>query len=144
MNADEVVGGTYICRRIANENSLKDGDSFTVSPCGASESYELKVAWVIRSVTKNIVITPAYAETLGISYRIDSVYTLTDKADIVQDSAIKSVQSKQMIVDSFDTFTELMDMMVVILILGAALLGIVVLYNLGVITGLPADQRRIF
>ncbi len=144
MNADEVVGGTYICRRIANENSLKDGDSFTVSPCGSSESYELKVAWVIRSVTKNIVITPAYAETLGISYRIDSVYTLTDKADIVQDSAIKSVQSKQMIVDSFDTFTELMDMMVVILILGAALLGIVVLYNLGVITGLPADQRRIF
>ena len=72
MNADEVVGGAYICRRIANENSLTDGDSFTVSPCGASESYKPKVAGVIRSISKNIVITPAYAETLGICYKIDS------------------------------------------------------------------------
>ena len=58
------------------------------------------------------------------------LYTLTDKTDIAQDSAIKSVQSKQIMVDSFDTFTKLM--------------GIVVQNNLSVITGLPADQRRIF
>ena len=39
-----------------------------------------------------------------------------------------------MIIDSFDTFIEMMDMMILILITGAVILGIVVLYNLGVMS----------
>ena len=36
-----------------------------------------------------------------------------------------------MIIDSFDTFNEIMNMMVAVLIVAATVLGIVVLYNLG-------------
>ena len=81
-----------------------------------------------------IVITPAYADALGISYRPDSVYTDTAKENVAADQAIKSVQSKQMIMDSFDTFMELMNLMIAILIVAAMLLGVIVLYNLGVMS----------
>lgn len=46
----------------------------------------------------------------------------------------KNVSSKQMIMDSFDTFMDLMNTMIFILIAGALLLGVVVLYNLGVMS----------
>lgn len=126
--------GAYICMRIAEDNNLSVGDSFTVSPYGSDEEYTLKVSGFIRSMTKSIVISPAYAESLGVSYAVTSIYTNTDKAEIASDAAIKSVQSKQAVLDSFDTFTEIMNLMIAILSFAAVVLGIVVLYNLGVMS----------
>lgn len=126
--------GAYVCRRIADEFNLEQGDSIRISPYGGDDEYTLKVAGIIRSVSENIVISPEYAGRIGIDYVIDSVYTDTPKADIKADSAIKSVQSKQAIIDSFDSFMEIMNLMIVIFILAAAVLGVVVLYNLGVMS----------
>ena len=127
-------GGAYLCMRIADEFSLKEGDSVTVSPYGSDAVYTLRVAGILRSVSENIVISPGYADELGLEYAIDSIYTDTAKADILQTGAIKNVQEKQAIIDSFDTFMEIMDMMILILILAAIVLGVVVLYNLGVMS----------
>lgn len=126
--------GAYVCMRLAREFDLHPGDTFTVSPYGEETRYTLRVAGLIRSVSECIVITPAYADAAGISYRPDSVYTDTAKENIAAESAVKSVQSKQMIMDSFDAFMELMDLMIVIMIIAAMLLGVIVLYNLGVMS----------
>lgn len=123
--------GAYICLRLAKEFKVGKGDTITVCPYGQAEKYTLKISGLIRSVSENIVISPKYAETLGIDYKIDSVYTSTEKSEISMVSSIKSVQSKQMIMDSFNTFTDIMNSMIIILVLGALLLGVVVLYNLG-------------
>lgn len=126
--------GAYICKRLSNEFNLKKGDTVTISPYGSDDEYTLKINGIIRSVSENIVISPKYAEKLGLDVKADSIYTSTEKADIKAESAIKSVQSKQMIIDSFDTFNEIMNMMVAVLIVAATVLGIVVLYNLGVMS----------
>ena len=127
--------GAYVCMRIAEEFGLSAGDTFKVSPYGTDDEYTLKVAGIYRSsVTENIVITPAYADKTGISYKADSVYTASDKNDIASSSVIKSIQSKQMIMGSFDSFTEIMNTMIIVLVAGALILGIVVLYNLGVMS----------
>lgn len=123
--------GAYICMRIAEKFGLKKGDSFSVSPFGTDDVYHLVVAGLFRSVSENVVITDKYAAKTGIPYVIDSVYTDVVKSDVVQSDAIKSVQSKQMIMDSFEVFLSMMDMMVYLLVGGALLLGIIVLYNLG-------------
>ncbi len=123
--------GAYICMRLAESFGLKKGDSITVSPFGTDDVYNLVVAGVFRSVSENIVITDKYAEKTGIPYVIDSVYTDTDKSRIEQMDAIKSVQSKQMIMDSFESFLSIMDLMIYLLVGGALLLGIIVLHNLG-------------
>ncbi len=126
--------GAYICMRLVDEFDLKPGDEFRVSPYGSDQSYTLKVAGRIRSVSENIVITPEYADEIGISYKTDSVYTNAVKEEIPSQSFIKSVQSKQKIMDSFDTFIAMMNSMIYILVLGAMLLGLIVLYNLGVMS----------
>lgn len=126
--------GAYICMRLADEFKLSEGDLFAVSPYGSDREYTLKVAGIIRSVSECIVMTPAYADSIDFSYVMDSVYTDTAKSDIAADRSVKSVLSKQAIMDSFNTFTDLMNTMIVVLIAGALLLGVIVLYNLGVMS----------
>ncbi len=126
--------GAYICVRIADEHHLKPGDRFTISPYGSETKYVLQVAGIIRSVSQCIVIHSDYAAELGIDFLYDSVYTETARENIASDHSIKNVQSKQMIMDSFDSFLEIMDTMIYILIAGALILGIVVLYNLGIMS----------
>lgn len=126
--------GAYICMRIAEEYGLKEGDTFVISPYGSDDRYTLRVAGIIRSVSEGIVITDGYADNIGVPYKIDSVYTDYAKGDIAEDGAIKSKQSKEDIIKSFDTFTQMMDSMILVLIAGALILGVVVLYNLGVMS----------
>lgn len=126
--------GAYICMRIADEFDLAAGDTLKISPYGSDKTYKLKVAGVIRSVSENIVISTDYAKTLDIPFKTDSIYTDTKKADIKSVECISAVQSKQAIIDLFDTFMDIMYMMIAILIIAAAVLGIVVLYNLGIMS----------
>lgn len=133
-NTDKIEigdGGAYICMRLAEEFGLGVVDTFTVSPFGTSDTYKLKVAGIFRSVSENVIISDKYASELNLPYTVDSVYTDTEKSDIALSDVIKSVQSKQMIMDSFEAFLSIMDTMIYLLVGGAFLLGIIVLYNLG-------------
>lgn len=133
-NTDKIEigdGGAYICMRLAEEFGLGVGDTFIVSPFGTSDTYKLKVAGIFRSVSENVIISDKYASELNLPYTVDSVYTDTEKSDIALSDVIKSVQSKQMIMDSFEAFLSIMDTMIYLLVGGALLLGIIVLYNLG-------------
>lgn len=133
-NTDKIeIGddGAYVCMRLAEEFGLGVGDTFTVSPFGTSDTYKLKVVGIFRSVSENVIISDKYAAELSLPYTVDSVYTDTEKSDIALSDVIKSVQSKQMIMDSFEAFLSIMDTMIYLLVGGALLLGIIVLYNLG-------------
>ena len=126
--------GAFVCVRIADEFGLWEGDEITVSPYGTDKEYKIRVAGIVRSTSKNIAISPEYAEKLGVDYSVSYVYTNAESADIKADASIASKESKQDIMDSFDSFTEMMDMMIFILVAGALTLGVVVLYNLGVMS----------
>lgn len=126
--------GAYICERLAEKFELDTGDTFVLSPYGTDKKYTLKLNGIIRSTSECVVITEEYADTLNIYYTPDSVYTKTVKKDIKSDAAIKTVQSKQAIMDSFDSFLEIMNSMIFVLVGGALVLGIVVLYNLGIMS----------
>ena len=124
--------GAYICERIARDLGYQVGDTLTFSPYGSDKSYTVTVAGTVRSLTESVIMTQAYAEKQAIPYTITAIYT--DQTDISSGALIQNTQTKQAIMDSFDTFTELMNVMVVLLVLAAVILGIVVLYNLGVMS----------
>lgn len=126
--------GALICERLAEEFNVGKGDTLTFSPFGSDKEYTVKISEVMRSVSESVAVSSDYAEEIGIPFTFDSVYTTAQKSDIKSDTRIKSVQSKQMIMDSFETFTSIFNMMIVILVLGALILGVVVLYNLGVMS----------
>lgn len=133
------VDGALVCMRIAEEYGLKVGDTLTVSPYGTDEKYTLTVKGYNRSMTKSVSISEEYANTIlyngkalteSDAYVIDSIYTMVEKSDI-SDTIIASVQSKQDIIDSFDSFMQILYLAEAVLIIAAVVLGIVVLYNLG-------------
>ena len=125
--------GVYLCLRLKDTAAI--GDTIEFSPYGSEETYTVKVAGYLRSlVAENIVMTDTYADSVGIEYHIGSIYTDTKAEGIEASNIISGKQEKQMIMDSYDTFMEIMNLMIIILVIAAIVLGIVVLYNLGVMS----------
>ena len=124
--------GVYICSRIARDFHLKAGDMLSFSPYDSSEHYTVPVAGILNSMTEGIFMTDTFADRTGISYTVSAV--MTDVSEIADNPHILSIQSKQSIMDSFDTFMDLMNKMIWLLVIAAVILGIVVLYNLGVMS----------
>lgn len=140
-NKNVTIGddGVYLCMRLAD--GVKIGDTVTLSAYGSDLTYEVRVAGVIRSVvSENITMTCEYAATVGIDYTFTAVFTDASQTEIQQYIAdngvgfVSGMQSKQAIMDSYDGFMEIMDTMVLVLIVAAVILGVVVLYNLGIMS----------
>ncbi|MBR3124423.1 MAG: FtsX-like permease family protein [Mogibacterium sp.] len=130
--------GAFICKRLARDFGVKAGDTVTVEPYGTDESYDILISGINGSLTESISMTEKYAETIGLTdsdeYRINSVYTMTDKDQIDTSNKITSVQSKQDIIDSFDAFMKIFYFFIIVLIVASVLLCLIVLYNLGIMS----------
>ena len=127
--------GAFICVRLSDEFGAGPGDTITIEPYGTSDSYDIRIAGINRSLTESISMSEEYADKIGLTeseaYRISSVYTMTPKDQIAAGSNITSVQSKQDIIDSFDAFMEIFYFFIIALIAASVLLCLIVLYNLG-------------
>ena len=125
--------GVYLCLRLKDTAAI--GDTIEFSPYGSEDTYEVKVAGYFRSlVSECIVMTDTYADSIGVEYHIGTVYTDTASEEIESSAIISGKQDKQTIMDSYDTFMDIMNVMIVVLAVAAIVLGIVVLYNLGVMS----------
>lgn len=125
--------GAYLCLRLADTAEI--GDTIEFSPYGSEETYRVRVAGYLRSLmTESIVMTDEYADSVGITYHIGSIYT-DEEMEVIEESAlIAGKQDKDMIMETYDSFMEIMNLMVLIFVLAAVVLGTVVLYNLGVMS----------
>lgn len=130
--------GALICKRLARDFDVKAGDTVTIEPYGTDESYDILISGINGSLTESISMNEDYAEEIGLTgseaYKINSVYTMTDKAQIATGSKITSVQSKQDIIDSFDSFMKIFYFFIIVLIVASVLLCLIVLYNLGIMS----------
>jgi putative ABC transport system permease protein len=126
--------GVYICVRLA-DSGIKVGDSIEFSPYDSDKTYNVKVVGVIRSVlSENITMSTAYAKECGISYTVSAVFTDKAQSEIASADFISGMQSKQALMDSYDSFLEIMNFMIGVLVVAALILGVIVLYNLGIMS----------
>lgn len=125
--------GVYLCLRL--QDTAQIGDTIEIAPYGSEEIYQVKVAGYFRSlVSESIAMSADYADEIGMDYHISSIYTDIDAGEIEGSNTIAGKQEKETLMDSYDTFLEIMNLMVFVLIVAAAILGIIVLYNLGVMS----------
>lgn len=125
--------GVYLCLRLSGK--AKVGDTIEFSPYGSKKTYKSKVLGYNRSVmTESVTITDALADKLGIDYSMSAIYTDKKASGIKSSDLISGKQDKAQLMETFNSFVEIMDGMVVILVIAAAVLGIVVLYNLGIMS----------
>ncbi len=127
-------GGAYISLRVA-DRGFGIGDTLSFSPYGSENTYTVKVVGIIRSLqTETVTMTVGYADSVGIPYKISSVFTQVSQDDIASADFISGKQTKTAIMDSYNGFMEVMNTMVIVLVIAAIVLGVVVLYNLGVMS----------
>ena len=125
--------GAYVCMRLSDQYPV--GSTVVFSPYGSDRVYNIKVAGVLRSVvTENITMTREYAESIGMECGYSAAFTDVLSTDIQMQNYISGMQSKAKIMESYDSFMDVMNTMVLLLALAAVILGIVVLYNLGVMS----------
>ena len=125
--------GVYLCLRLKDKANI--GDEIEFSPYGSKDTYKAKVIGYNRSImTESVTMTDALADKLGIDYSISSIYTEKTTSEIPANDIITGKQDKAQLMETFNSFVQIMDSMVIILVVAAAVLGIVVLYNLGVMS----------
>lgn len=133
MNRVELSdGGAYICRRISEDTGLGVGDTITFKAYFTGQTHSVKVAGVLSSMSRSIIMTSGTADSAGIAYDINTVYT--DEADVPLSNLIESTESKEYIVRALDAFMEVMNRMILLLVAAAVVLGAIVLYNLGTLS----------
>lgn len=132
--------GVYLCLRLSDR--AKIGEYIEFSPYGGEETYRVKVVGYNRSImTESVTMTDKCADELGIKYGVSAVYTNKDSSEIPSSELISDKQDKRQLMDSFQSFVSIMDGMVFILIIAAVVLGIVVLYNLGVMSYIERSRE---
>ena len=132
--------GVYLCQRLKDVAAI--GETIVIAPYGTEEKYEVRVAGYNRSViTESVVMSAAYAREIGIPYRVSAVFTDRETDGIGPSPIITGKQDKRGMMDSYNSFIGIMDVMVGVLVIAAAVLGIVVLYNLGVMSYLERSRE---
>lgn len=132
--------GVYLCQRLKGVANI--GDTITLSPYGVEEKYEVRVAGYHRSmVTENVVMSAKYAEEIGMPYRISAVFTDRSAESIEASLIITGKQDKNGMMETYDSFMGILNAMVLVLVAAAAVLGVVVLYNLGIMSYLERGRE---
>ncbi|MBK6087511.1 ABC transporter permease [Ruminococcus difficilis] len=125
--------GVYLCLRLKDKADI--GDEIEFSPYGSKDTFKAKVLGYNRSVmTESVTMTEALADRLGIEYSISSIYTDKKTDEIKSSDLIAGKQDKTQLMETFNSFVQIMDSMVIILVVAAVILGVVVLYNLGIMS----------
>lgn len=124
--------GAYVPNKLAKELKIKTGDTLKIKSFASGVEYDVEVLEITRSLTGSIVITDDYAEELGLIHQYSAIYT--KEKDVTINENVVSYQTKKDIINSFSSIMEVLDVMVILLALASIILGIVVLYNLGILS----------
>ena len=127
--------GVYITEKLAGKLGLNVGDEITWHVFGDSNWYTTKITGLNRDPqSQSLSATRKYAEELGIKYKPDSIYTNKDMSGIDKIDGIETIQSIKKIKEGMESMLETTKTMVIILIVVSAILGFVIIYNLGVLS----------
>lgn len=126
--------GAYISLRVA-DRGYTVGDTLEFSPYGSDKTYSVKVVGILRSLmTENITVTADYADGIELPYTISAAFVNCAQSEIASENFVSGTQTKTSVMDSYDSLMDVMNVMVLMLVLAAVVLGVVVLYNLGIMS----------
>jgi len=132
--------GAYITRKLAKTYGYKIGDKIRFHIYGDDTYYEVKIVGFNKDAqNQNMTMTKEYFESLGLEYKPDSIYT-NDKVDSTIDG-VSTIQSIDSIKKGLSDMTETMKSMIFIIILLASILGIIIIYNMGVLSFSEKDYQ---
>lgn len=128
--------GVNISRKIATEHGLRIGDTIRWRNVGDAKIYEAKITkLIVKQQTQNLTITKDFYESMGEKYTPTTFYLsdndLAKKEELtkylnIQSKAVMTDNLKQMLKTILNTLAALLSL--------AVFLGIVVFYNMGILS----------
>lgn len=127
--------GIYITEKLSEKYRLKVGDEITWHVFGDDNWYTSKIVGLNRDPqNQQLNMTRKYYESLGLTYKADSLYTNDDLRDIRTLEGVETIQSIDNLKTGMESMLKTMQSMIVLLIVVSAILGFVIIYNLGVLS----------
>ena len=132
--------GVYITRRLAEKLNKEVGSNITWRIYGTDNYYRSKIIGLNKDPqNQNITMTKNYFESLDFKYIGDTIYS--DKSNITLDNGIASIQSINDINDSINDMLATLQSMVYLIIVVACLLGIIIIYNMGILSFIEKNYQ---
>lgn len=127
--------GIYITEKLSEKYNLNIGDTISWHIFGDNTWYTCKIVGLNRDPqNQNLNMTRKYYETLGLTYRADSLYTDENLSKTKSLDGVDIIQSKANLQEGMESMLDTMKTMITILIVVSAILGFVIIYNLGILS----------
>lgn len=127
--------GVYVTYKYANKYNLKVGDTVKWHIYGDKKYYESKIVGFYKDPqVQGLTATKEYIESLGINYKPDSIYTNTNLSKVKAIKGVDTIQSVTSLKESISNMLSMMRQMIIIIIIFAILLGVVIIYNMSILS----------
>lgn len=127
--------GIYITEKLSEKYGLQVGDEITWHIFGDDNWYTCKIIGLNRDPqNQQLNMSRKYFESLGLTYRADVVYTDEDLSNTKTIDGVDTIQSLTTLKQGMESMLETVQTMIVLLIVVSAILGFVIIYNLGILS----------
>lgn len=127
--------GIYVTYKLAKINGYKLGDKVTWHIYGDHKYYTSKIVGFNKDPqNQNITMTRKYLESLNIKYQPDTIYTNNNLSNTKDIENVDTIQDIEALKEGMQNMLSMMKTMLVLIISVAILLGIVIIYNLGILS----------
>lgn len=127
--------GVYITEKLSETIGLKAGDTLRWRILGQDEWNETPIAGLNRDPqNQNMCMSRAFYETLGKEYTADHVYTDEDLSGISELPGVETISSVEDLAGQMNSMLSVMNAFIGILVAVSAILGFVIIYNLGILS----------
>ena len=127
--------GVYITYKLAKSENKNIGDTIKWHLYGSDKYYESKIVGFNKDPqNQNMSATRSFLESLGITYSPDSIYTNKDLSDTSSIKNVTVIQDRDALMESIDSMLSMMKTMLTLIIGIAAVLGTIIIYNLGILS----------
>ena len=127
--------GVYVTQKYADTNNIKIGDEIKWHIYGSKDYYVSRVVGFYRDPqVQGLSCTKEYLESLNVSYKPDSLYTNTDLSEVKNLKGAEIIQSKNELKNAIKNMLSMMQKMIIIIVLFAVILGVVIIYNMSILS----------
>lgn len=127
--------GVYVTYKLAKTKGYNIGDEITWHIAGNSTYYTSKIVGFNKDPqNQNVTMTREYLESLDIEYKPDSLYTNEDLSATKEIEGIEVISNKEELKEGMNNMLETMKTMIILIIVVAVILGVVIIYNLCILS----------
>lgn len=127
--------GIYVTEKLAEKYNLEIGDEVEWHIFGDETWYKSEIVGINRDPQSQIMnMTRKYYESLNLKYRADSLYTNENLENTKSLDGVEVIQTVETLKQGMENMLQTMKLMLVILIIVSAVLGFVIIYNLGILS----------